>query len=424
MAVVWKTIEVLKGDLFALLSGAIAVIFSAILRMNILYQPNSLDILCWTLFYFTVVQYISTKNTAWLLKAGIVFGFGCLNKYNMVFLLLGILPAIVLTAHRKIFFTRQFYFSILIALLIIAPNIFWQYQNNFPVFHHLKTLSATQLVNVNRMDFLKEQVIFFMGSIFILVAAFISFFTYPPFYKFRLFFLAFIFTLLIFVYLKAKGYYAIGLYPILLAFGAVYLEKILNHGWKFYLRPVAITIPLLLFIPVFRIGFPIQRPAAIQQNAQRYKKFNLLRWEDGKDHPLPQDFADMLGWRELASKKDLACEQIADATHTLILCDNYGQSGAINYYSKHKNITAFCMDGDYYKWFLLDKIEIKNIVLVKTIADTAVNLDEAKKFFTTVLPAGKIENIYAREQGTSIYILKDVHSPSMLRKKLVDENAH
>jgi len=74
-----------------------------------------------------------------------------------------------------------------LALLLVNPNIIWQVQNNFPVFHHLKELSDTQLVNVNRADFLKEQLLFFIGSFFIVLSAFISFFTYPPFKKFRFF---------------------------------------------------------------------------------------------------------------------------------------------------------------------------------------------------------------------------------------------
>lgn len=94
------------------------------------------------------------------LNAGIVFGFGCLNKYNLVILLLSILPVILLTVHRKIFFTKQFYSAVLITLLIIAPTIFSQSQNNFPVFYLLKTLLARQVVHVNHMDFLKEQVFF------------------------------------------------------------------------------------------------------------------------------------------------------------------------------------------------------------------------------------------------------------------------
>src|SRR5215203_4296615 len=52
LVLVWKTIEELKGSLFALIMGATAVLFSVLLRLNILYQPNSLDVLCWTAFYY------------------------------------------------------------------------------------------------------------------------------------------------------------------------------------------------------------------------------------------------------------------------------------------------------------------------------------------------------------------------------------
>src|SRR5690606_234240 len=43
--VIWKTIEELKGNLFALVLGATCILFSALLRLNTLYQPNSLDVL-------------------------------------------------------------------------------------------------------------------------------------------------------------------------------------------------------------------------------------------------------------------------------------------------------------------------------------------------------------------------------------------
>src|SRR5215213_1419505 len=57
IVVVWKTIEELKGELFALVLGSLAVLISVLLRINILYQPNSLDIFFWTLVYFTLIKY-------------------------------------------------------------------------------------------------------------------------------------------------------------------------------------------------------------------------------------------------------------------------------------------------------------------------------------------------------------------------------
>lgn len=426
MVVVWKTIEELKGRLFALILGAVAVLFSVIMRINILYQPNSLDILLWTLFYFTIIKYINSENNKWLWFASITFAAGFLNKYNIAFLLLGLFPALLLTEQRKVFLKRHFYFSISFAFLLILPNLLWQYNNGFPVFHHLSELARIQLVNVNRIDFLKEQIVFFIGSIFVIIAAFISFFGFNPFKKYQVFFWSFLFTLALFVYFRAKAYYAIGLYPILLAFGSVYIEHILKDNWKIYLRPIVTAIPILLFIPIVRVAFPIFSPAEIQREAQRYKDLNLLRWEDGKDHTLPQDFADMLGWKELAAKVDSAYANLPSNEHTLVLCDNYGQTGAINYYSKHSNIQAVSMNADYINWFPLER-KINNVILVQDEDDTDKNREKEKPLFETILRFGKINNRFAREYGASIYVLKNakIDINKLLQKEIEErKNEH
>ena len=406
LLVVWKTIEELKGGWFALLLGAISVVFSVLIRINMLYQPNSPDILAWTLLFFTIVKYINSENSKWLWYAGITFAFGFLNKYNIVFLLIGLLPAILITEHRTIFRNKQFYYAMLLAALLILPNLIWQYVNGFPVFKHLDELARTQLVNVNRFDFLKEQLLFFMGSLFVILAAFIAFIIYPPFRKYRIFGLSFLFTISLFAYLKAKGYYAIGLYPILLAFGSIYLEKILSGKRIKYLRPVILALPILMFYPLLQIAFPNRTPQEIRQHPQMYKDFGLLRWEDGKDHELPQDFADMLGWKELAHKVDSAYVQISDPDHTLIYCDNYGQAGAINYYSKVKNIGAVSLNADYINWFMPDK-EIRHIIRVKEIGDQGKELIVSQPYFESVSRFGEITNEFAREKGTSIFLLKN-----------------
>lgn len=402
--VVWKTVEELKGGLFALILSALCVLFSVLLRINILYQPNSLDILLWTTCYFCIVKYISTEQTKWLYYLAAAFAFGFLNKYNLAFLLLGLLPALLLTRHRVLVLKKHFYFSVLLAFLIILPNLIWQYTNNFPVFHHLKELTETQLENVNRADFLKEQILFFIGSIFVIIAAFISFFTYKPFKNYRLFFWTYAFTLLIFIYFRAKGYYAIGLYPIFIAFGSVYLEHLLKEKWRVYLRPLAVALPVILFIPMIRVIFPVNSPAVIKKNSQAFKDLGLLRWEDGKDHELPQDFADMLGWKELAQHVDSAYNSINDKEHTLVLCDNYGEAGAINYYSKVKNMAAVSFSADYINWLPLAK-KINHVILIKEIDEPENSHD--KELFETIDKFATVNNPFAREKGTTIYIMRN-----------------
>ena len=415
--IIWKAIEELNGNLFALVLGATCVLFSILLRLNTLYQPNSFDVLSWTVLYFILLKYIKTDDLKWLYVGATAFAIGFLNKYNIIFLLIGLLPSLLLTEHRKIFLKPTLYFAILVGFVLILPNLIWQYNNNFPVFHHLKQLAETQLVNVNRLDFLKNQLLFFVGSLIVIFSSFFSLLFYKPFQKYRLFFFSILFTLAAFLYFKAKDYYAIGIYPIYISFGSVYLADILKDGWKKYLQPVAIAVPLLLFIPIYNVAFPNKSPEYIVQHSENYKKLGLLRWEDGKDHLLPQDFADMLGWKELALKVDSAYLMLPNRNNTLILCDNYGQAGAINFYTRQK-LRAVSFNADYIDWFNLTK-KYENLIRVKEAGEVNVELQETSQFFQNSTLSGSITNQYAREFGTGIFIFTGAKID--IRQRIKDE---
>jgi hypothetical protein len=287
-------------------------------------------------------------------------------------------------------------------MLFILPNLVWQYNNNFPVFYHLKELADTQLINVNRFDFLKNQLLFFLGSLIVIFSSFYALLFYKPFQKYRLFIFSILFTLIAFLYFKAKDYYAIGIYPIYIAFGSVYLADVLKNGWKKYLQPITIAVPLILFIPIYNVAFPNKSPEYIVQHSEKYKKLGLLRWEDGKDHLLPQDFADMLGWKELALKVDSAYLRLPNKHNTLILCDNYGQAGAINFYTK-QNLRAVSFNADYINWFDLTK-KYENLIRVKEAEEVNVELQEIAPFFQNSTLMDSINNQYAREFGTGIIV--------------------
>lgn len=405
LVVVWKTTELLKGNLYALILGATCVLFSSLLRLNTLYQPNSLDVLCWTGFYYIIIQYITTEKPKWLYIGAITFAIGFLNKYNILFLLIGLLPALLLSQQRTILTKKKLYFALILGLILILPNLLWQYNNHYPIVHHMKVLSETQLVNVDRIGFLKEQLLFFIGSFFVILAGLYALLFYKPFAKYRLFFASIIFTLVVFIYFKAKAYYAIGLYPIYIAFGAVFLSEILQTGWKRFLKPVFILIPILFFIPMYNLAFPNKSPQYIMKHPEKYKKLGMLRWEDGKDHALPQDFADMLGWKELARKTDSVYALLPNPEKTLVLCDNYGQAGAINYYSE-KGIKAVSFNADYVNWFDLT-IPYKNLIRIKDYEAKSTEFEETGPYFNSSAIAGEITNKYAREYRTSIFVFTD-----------------
>lgn len=405
MVVVWMTVKELKGNLFAKVLAATCVLFSALLRLNTLYQPNSFDVLCWTATFFFFVKFINTDNSKWIYLTAIAFALGFLNKYNIGFLALGLLPAILLTRTRKILLKKEIYLAMVLALIIIAPNLYWQYQNDFPVVRHMVELASSQLVNVDRFSFLKNQLLFFTGSLAVILAALYGLIFSATFNKYRFFFWSFVFTLAIFTYLRAKDYYAIGLYPVYIAFGSTYLAGLLNNKAGKIVKPVLLLLPLLVIYGMYDIAFPNKTPEYIINNQEMYKSMGMLRWEDGKDHQIPQDYADMLGWSELAVKVDKAYEQINDPDRTLVICDNYGQAGAINYYSKLK-INAVSFNADYVNWFDLTK-SYAHLIRVKNRRERNNEFEETAPYFEFSQVYDSITNNYAREFGTTIFVFKN-----------------
>lgn len=404
IALVWKTVEYLGGSWFALLTAATSLLLSAMMRLNMLFQPNSFEILAWTIVCFCLLRYVRSQHLKWMYWAALGLGLGFLNKYNIAFLAAGILPGFLLVPQRKLLFRTHVWWAGALAFGLILPNLIWQLSHDLPVLHHMAELKATQLVHVSAASFLKEQLFFFFGSIHVLIASLLSLLLYKPFRDFRFLLWGFCISIALFLYLNAKGYYAFGLYPILFAFGSVYLEKRLRGKAGMILQSASMALPVGFFVIIYPLAFPVDTPAVIAHR-MRHSELQLTRWEDQKLHDLPQDFADMLGWKELAAITDAALASLPKKEHTIIICDNYGQTGAINYYKKDDRTQAVSFNADYLDWFELER-PIQNIILVKEAQDSDPEHLTERQYFDSVRKAGEITTEFAREKGTAVIVLK------------------
>jgi len=412
---VWLIIESIDGSLFSKILASTALVFSALMRINILYQPNSFDVLIWTVIFYLIIRYIQTENIRWLWILAVVIAIGFYNKYNLVFLIAGLAVGFLATIQRKIFGNPSFWKALILSLAILSPNIIWQITNHFPVFQHMKVLKANQLDNNTSVGFLRSQLMFFFGSIPITMAALIAFSYFKPFRPYRFIGICFAAIIVLFAALKAKDYYAVGIYPVIIAFGSVYIDLILSKKLRFVVVPLLIILNLTVFILTLKLVYPIYTPAMIRQNAKSFENLGLLRWEDGKNHDLPQDFADMLGWKEMADKSLDAYKSIPadELENTLIICGNYGEAGAINYYNRSKMPEAYAFNTDYIYWLPHIK-KIRNILYIGMKPG-----DDVLRAFNEFRLTGVVENEYAREKGAGIYILvgaKDLFTPIFYNK--------
>lgn len=401
IVIAWLIVEDLGGRLWAKLLVSLALLFSVLVRINMLFQPNSFDILAWTLIYRYIIRYIKdgSNKHLWLLSVFIALGF--LNKYNVAFLLAGITAGLILTSERKILTRFSLWKAVALCFILILPNIIWQVVHEFPVVNHMRVLKENQLDNNTAVDFVTGQLRIFLGSLHLVILGIATLLFYKPFRPYRFVGLSFIAVMALFAFLKAKDYYALGLYPVIIAFSGIYLEKVLRAKVKIALFSTLIVLNMAGFAIIAMYVMPVMTPRQIIDNREVFEKSGMLRWEDGKNHALPQDFADMKGWKEMAAKALEAYQMIPpdEIENTLVFCDNYGQTGALNYYNRGKMKEAYSFNTDYIYW--LPHIPyIKNVILVGEMTE-----DSIAAMFKENKLTGIVENEYAREKGTGIFLL-------------------
>jgi len=406
---VWKIIERLGGGYFARVTGVLSMLLSSLVRLNVLYQPNSLDVLCWTGFFYFLISYIHTGRSKWMYWGAVALAFGFLNKYTVCFLLAGFLPAMLISNQRTLLCKRTFYLAMGIFLLFILPNLLWQYRHGFPVVIHMGELTKLQLVNVDRIAFLREQVVFFLPSFFVVLAGMVGLIFYKPFRNYRIIGYTYLITLFLFIYFQGKAYYAMGLYPAWIGLGAVYLEYLLRKGWIRYLRYAVIAVITTGGIPFIFFSCPVFSPDQIIHNekiAGFYKNTGQTTWEDGVDHGIPQDYADMIGWKEMAHLTGKALGMLTEneREHVYILCKQYGHAGAINYYLSPVP-AAGSFSADYRNWFPKQPFELKSIIWVDYLHNMEEDLASSGLPFTSIQCIGSVSNPISRERGTSVYLI-------------------
>ena len=383
-------------------------------RLNLLFQPNSFEVFSFTLGTYLLVRHAQPdgrpRHLYWL---GLVLGLGVLNKYTTFFFGAAALGALLLTVPR-VFTKRPIWLAAGLALLVAAPTLGWQVAHGLPFRHHMALLHDQQLVHVTPGEFWKDQLLMNLPALLVWVPGLWAALRGRPAPAARVVGLVYVGGMLIINILHGKGYYALGYYPALFAVGAVWWQARLAARPR--LRVALLVLPLLLLAPLVALIYPLVPPARLAQLGQTpfYQKLGASRWEDGQVHALPQDFADMLGWHELADKTWLAYQALPDSTRarTLIKCDNYGQAGAINYYNRHRTMpAATSFNGSYLYWFpAVPPRPWRHLLLVGEGQP-----EELAPYFQAFRKVGEMTNPYARERGETIY-LGTGPSPALLAR--------
>jgi hypothetical protein len=392
----------LGGKAYAMTLAAVGLLVPPLmLRAFFLFQPVFLDIFFWTLVLYWLIRYLNTASSHYLYLLAATAGLGVLAKYLQLLLIACLLVALYLSPYRALFRNPHLYGALALGLLMVLPNLWWQYANGLPVVEHMQALNRSQLTHVDRVAFLLEQVLMPFAAVGLVVPGLVYLLRSRTY---QVVGLTVVLVGVVLFSLQGKAYYTAGIFPTLIAAGAVFWEPILRGRWVRVGLPV---LMVLLTLPLLPLGLPVLGPqglvgyfAALEEN---YGIDFGRRFEDGTLHPLPQDYADMLGWSELSTLVHQAWQQVPDPNRAVIYCENYGQAGAVAVIGRRYGLPEPMSFNESFLYWAPAHLrkDIRDFVYVNDELG-----EDLPRLFADIKEIGRIQNPYAREHGTRVYLCR------------------
>ncbi len=371
-------------------------------RSQQLFQPVVFSQLFWLLSFYQLTKFVKylDSRSLWYLTTFVILG--CTTKYDALFFIFGLVALLFYKRTRQALFQLHFWKNIVVVVLLLLPNLIWQYTNNFPVLQMFNRLYETQLDNISQIQ---NTANLLMGinpivSLLIIVPAFIYLFKNNKSINHPLA-ISIILSILFLSFKNGKSYY---FYPIVLTiipFGAIFWEQIVLNKRKWVIYPI--TISLLLSSVFIPFGMPVY---SFNRYITKIYPFEKKEIEGGKYAIKYDEYYTNQKWeitmQDLKSVYDSL--PLAERKNCVIWGKHYGQAGAINLLGSKYNLPkAFSYHGSYYSW--TPKGEMPNTIMTLSyrVGDFFSDyFDEVKLVRTIYNPyADNEEELYQR-----IYICK------------------
>ncbi|MGA7851864.1 MAG: glycosyltransferase family 39 protein [Candidatus Acidiferrales bacterium] len=357
-AVVYLTGRVardLGGGLFAQFLAATAILLApAYLAFDSFFSMNAFEPLFWLLCAWIAILIVRGASPKLWLVFGAVAGIGLENKHSMLVFGFALVVGLLLSGQAHLFRSKWIWIGAAIAFAIFLPNLLWEARHGWPQIQVVRNAQEFKNVQISPAQFLFEQVLFLQPlALPVWLAGLIWYFAAPEGKRFRFLGWAYLAVLAVFIGFDGKSYYALPVYPVLMAAGGVALEKLFaapGRRWFTVAYPALLVIAGLLTVP---FGVPLLPVDTFLKYSQMFPYSRDVKTERDSTTTLPQLYADMFGWDNMA-------QQIARVYHALppgeqsncaILAGNYGEAGAIDHYGPQLGLPkAISGHNSYYYW--------------------------------------------------------------------------
>ncbi len=345
----------LGGKKYSILLASIIVSLAPImLGFHTVYSMNFISIFLWLTSFYVIHKILTQSEPKLWYLLGLVLGIGLLNKIDFLWLCAGFFVGLLLPENRKFLKTKEPYIAALIAFLIFLPFIIWNFFNDFAHIEFMSNAVKYKYNTLNQISFIKDTMLLMNPfSLLVWIPGIFYFFINKELKNSRLLVIIFLTTAaILLINGKSKAeYFAAAFFPVI-ASGAIFWETIAKRKIGIIL---AWCITGLILISGFLMA-PFALPILSAENYISYSETIGLKPASNENKRLsemPQFYADMFGWEDLASNvakviNDLPKEQ---KENIIIVARNYGEAGALEYYAKKYDLPkTISFHNNYWLW--------------------------------------------------------------------------
>ena len=335
----------------AALSVALAPVY---LALGSVFSMNAFDVLFWAVGFLVLIRLLQGGDERLWIVFGVVAGIGLLNKISVLFLGFGV--AVGLVAGRRFDWirTRWPWLGGALAALLFLPHVLWQVRHGWPTLEFMERAQAFKNVAFAPGAFLSAQVLE-MGpaTLPVWLAGLLWLLLGREARDVRPLGWVWVAVLGIMLATASKPYYLAPAYTVLFAAGGTAIES-----WTENLRARAAvrgTLAALVGIAGVLLA-PLAKPLLPVESYVRYASAIGLESAPAERHEmgrLPQFYADMHGWRELAEAVAGVAATLPpdERGRTCIFGQNYGQAGAIDLFGPALGLgPAISAHNSYFLW--------------------------------------------------------------------------
>ncbi len=320
---------------------------------------NSFDPVFWMLCALALIRIVSSDSPSeirnWWIVLGLSAGLAFENKDSVLFFLVAMLVALLLTPQRRILANRWFAVSVLLIVVVALPNLLWQVHYHFPTLEWLRDVQKSDKdVKLSPGPFFLAQILTLTPTTILLWATGVLWLLFSKAARsFRFLGVFYLLFLALMMAMHAEDYYLAPAYPVFFAAGGVALAAwVGTKKW----RNIRLGVYAVILIAGIVVFLPFSVPVFPPQQWLAYAKKLHFTPKDSENHgatPLPQFYADRFGWHDLVGQVAAIYNALPpqERAVTGIFAGNYGEASAINILGKPYGLpTAISGHQNYWIW--------------------------------------------------------------------------